>query len=99
MNLQKSIETALQVNEPGSDSESEQTGGDPEIKTIVIKSNYSGSSDNSDSDDDVEELELSDDINELISDQEFENYSFEESYQSGSDEEGDSNIPLNLNLN
>ena len=98
INLQKSIEIALQVNE------SEQTGGDPEIKTIVIKPSYSGSDNNnsntnSDSDNEVEELELSDDINELISDQEFENYSFEDSYQSGSDEEGDSNIPLNLNLN
>ena len=102
INLQKSIETALQVNEV--ESESEQTGGDPEIKTIVIKPSYSGSDSNnsntnSDSDNGVEELELSDDINELISDQEFENYSFEDSYQSGSDEEGDSNIPLNLNLN
>ena len=112
INLQKSIETALQVNEGTSESEQEQeqSGGDPEIKTIVIKPNYSGSDSGSDSDNSntnsdsesdngVEELELSDDINELISDQEFENYSFEESYQSGSDEEGDSNIPLNLNLN
>ena len=88
-------------SESESESESEQSGGDSEIKTIVIKQNYTGSDNNSDnnSNNDIEELELSDDINELISDQEFENYSFEDSYQSGSDEEGDSNIPLNLNLN
>ena len=83
-------------------------GGDPEIKTIVIKQKDGGSSDGGSSDegssdegssDGVEELELSDDINELISDTEFENYSFEDSYKSDSDEDGDSNIPLNLNLN
>ena len=117
INLQKSIENALHISDQESDQESEyQMGGDPEIKTIVIKQNYKGSSDEGSSDegssdegssdegssdegssDEVEELELSDDINELISDNEFENYSFEDSYKSGSDEDGDSNIPLNLN--